>query len=235
MFEIRPLEISDIPEVVKGWNQVLVYDRVSEDQFKRIVLDDPNYERDLNLVVVKDERIVGFVSAAARESILGRDGRGRLEEIYDGYIKGLYVLNDHSGSKIGEDLLNKVLKHLKSKGKRVVKIVEYTGRYFFPGIDVRYVNLLRLFDENGFKRVYKLHDVAIDLKDFKPTEYQKRAERRVLGMGIKITTYKPEMLGLIREFVKKLNIKQWFPRGWENAFGKDGYTLIAIKGDKILG
>lgn len=43
------------------------------------------------------------------------------------------------------------------------------------------------------------------------------------------------MLGLIREFVKKLNIKQWFPRGWENAFGKDGYTLIAIKGDKILG
>ena len=77
MFRIRPLEMSDISAVVAGWNQVLIYDRVNKRKFEDVIFGDPNYERDCSLVAVDDSRIVGFIGAASRERILGKDGEGR--------------------------------------------------------------------------------------------------------------------------------------------------------------
>jgi len=39
----------------------------------------------------------------------------------------------------------------------------------------------------------------------------------------------------MREFVEKLNMKHWFPDGWERDFGKGGHTLVAFKNGKIVG
>ena len=235
MFRIRPLERGDLPEVVEGWNRVLVYDRVDEERFKRVVLEDPNYEKELNLVALDDGRVVGFIAAVAREGVWGRDGRGRPEEAYDGYIKGFYLLNGYWESGVGERLLGEVFERLRSRGKRVVKVVEYTGRYFFPGIDVRCRRLLGFFDRNGFERVDKLDDMAADLVDFEPSEYQRRAVARIREMGVEITTYRPEMIGMMREFVEKLDMIQWFPKGWERDFGREGRHIVAVKDGEIVG
>ena len=138
MLEIRTLERSDIPKVVEAWNCSLVYDKVTQERFEDVILDDPNYEQAGNILALDQGKIVGFVSAVAREDIAGKDGKSRPHKDEHGYIKGLFVLDEYWDTDVGEMLLEQAEAYLKSKGKRVIKVVVYLGgRYFFPGIDLR--------------------------------------------------------------------------------------------------
>jgi len=233
--EIRILEEVDIHRVVDSWNRSLIYDQITPERFEQIVIKDPNYEREGNLIAIDRGKVVGLASTVAREGITGRDNRGRPEERDDGYIKAFFLLEGYWDTGIGEKLLDEAIGYLRSRDKKLVKVVTYTGRYFFPGIDIRYERLLRFFDENGFERVRIIDDVAVDLKGFKPTEYQNEAMRRIKRIGVEITTYRPEMLEKMREYVRRLDMRQWFPEGWEEGFGKEGHTLVALKGEEIVG
>ena len=39
----------------------------------------------------------------------------------------------------------------------------------------------------------------------------------------------------MREFVEKVNMTAWFPRGWEKNFRKRGNKYVALKGEDIVG
>jgi GNAT superfamily N-acetyltransferase len=237
VLRIRQLETSDIPEVIEGWNQVLLYDKINEHQFEEVIFQDPNYEMDCNIIAVDDKKIVGFIGGVAREGILGKDGKGRAEERHDGYIKCFYVLSDYWDVGIKERLLKEIIECMKSRGKSLIKVVGYTGPCFFPGIDIRYENLLNFFEKNGFARVFTIKDVVVHLKDFEPNEYQKKAKRRAEEIGVKVVDYKPEMIDMMRKFVIKLNMIQWFPSGWEMSFSENssGRSLVALKDENIIG
>lgn len=232
---MRLLRRSDIAQVVSGWNTCLPYDRITEKRFRSTIFEDSNYEKEGNLVATLNDKIVGFVAAVAREGIAGRDGAGRIHEKDFGYIKGLFVLNEFQAEEIKRYLLKRALKFLKSKGKKIVRVGEYTGRYFFPGIDTRYKEELRFFRENGFEGIDAEEDVMLDLKTFQPTEYQKQAQRRIEKMGIVIKPYQPKFLEMMRRFAERIDYPQWFPKGWKSDFGKKGYTLIALSRTEVVG
>lgn len=241
MLEIRTLERPDIPEVVEGWNRSLVYDRVTQERFEKVILNDPNYEKEGNNIGIYQGKIVGFVSAVAREGVAGKDGRGQLDEKDHGYIKGLFVLDDYWDTGVGEKLLDQAAEYLRSKNKSLINVVVYTGRYFFPGIDMRYERLLDLLAGNGYERlldwgeICTIDDLVVNLTDFEPTEYHNKARKRLSRMGVKITTYRPEMLEKMREYVEKLDMGHWFPAGWEQGFGESGHTVVALKDQEIIG
>ena len=241
MLETRTLERSDISQVVEGWNRSLVYDRVTQERFEQVILDDPNYEQEGNVIAHDQGKIVGFVGAVAREGVLGKDRRGGPYEKDHGYIKGLFVLDDYWDTGVGERLLDQAEGYLATKGKRVVNVVVYTGRRFFPGIDIRYERLLDLLDGNGYKRsldwgrILTIDDLAVNLTDFEPTEYQTDARKRMAKMGIEIATYRPEMLDKMRDYVEKLDMDRWFPKGWEDGFGESGHSVVALKDKEIVG
>lgn len=233
--KVRLLRRSDIAQVVSGWNTCLPYDRITEKRFESTIFDDPNYEKEGNFVATRNDKIVGFVAAVAREGIAGRDGAGRVHEKDFGYIKGLFVLNEYQEEGLKRYLLKRALKFLKSKGKKIARVGEYTGRYFFPGIDTRYGEELRFYRENGFEEIDAEEDVMIDLKAFQPTEYQRQAQRRIEELGVVIKSYQSKFLDKMRRFVERINYPQWFPRGWELDFGKRGYTLVALLGSDVVG
>ena len=241
MLEIRALERSDILQVVEGWNRTLVYDRVTQERFEEIILNDPNYEREGNIIVLYQGKIVGFVSAVAREGAAGKDGRGGPDDKDHGYIKGMFVLDGYWHTGVGKKLLDQAEEYLASKGKRVINVVVYTGRYFFPGIDLRYERLLGLFAGNGYERlldwgkICTIDDLAVNLTDFEPGAYHRQAREKTAKIGAEITTYHPNMLEKMRAFVEKLNMGYWFPKGWEEWFGENEHTLVALKGQKIIG
>lgn len=79
------------------------------------------------------------------------------------------------------------------------------------------------------------NDLFINLTGFEPSEYHREARRKAGEAGVTIVPYRPEMLGQMREFVRKVNILQWFPDGWEDSFGKDDHTLVALQGEEIVG
>jgi len=208
---------------------------MSGEKFKGTIFGDPNFEEEGNIVATLNRMIVGFSAAVAREGIAGRDGKGQDHEKDFGYIKGLFALDEHRGDNAKRALLEKALKFLKSKGKKFAKVGHYTGNYFFPGIDKRYAEELRFYRENAFEEVDTEEDVVLDLVCFRPMEYQKRAQQRIKGMGVKIEPYKPKYLGSMKNFVKRLNYPQWFPKGWESDFAKGGSTLVALLGTEVVG
>lgn len=234
MLETRTLAEPDIPKVVEAWNRSLVHDPITQERFEWVILDDPNYEPEGNVIALDQDEVVGFVSTVARG--------GRPHEKDYGFVKGLFVLDAYWDRGVGERLLTQAEAYLVSRGKRAVKVVEYTGgRYFFPGIDLRYERLLALFAERGYERlrdwgeIYTIDDVAVDLTDFEPTAYHIEARKRVAAIGVKITPYHPAMLEEMRIFVEKLEYWHWFPAGWEDGFGASGHTLVALKDNEIVG
>jgi len=235
MVRVRLLRRSDIGQVVSCWNFCLPYDRITVEQFEDTIFDDPNFEKEGNLVATtKVDEIVGFVGAVVREGIIGKDGAGRVEEKDYGYIKCLFVLNDcRKGTQ--ERLLKQALAFLESKGKKLAKVGQYSGRYFFPGIDAKYNEELTFFKENGFEESDVEEDVAINLEDFEPTKYQRRAQQRMEKMGVIIRSYQPESFYKMRRFVKEINYPQWFPEGWELDFGEHHYHLVALLAAEIVG
>jgi GNAT superfamily N-acetyltransferase len=242
MLELRVLEKSDIPEVVEGWNQSLIYDQVTQERFGKIILDDPNYEQAGNVVALDQGKIVGFVSAVAPGGIANDDGKGRPLEQDSGHIKGLFVLNEYWDADVGAKLLDRAEKYVNSKGKSSIKVVVYLGgRYFFPGIDLRYERLLDLFADNGYERLRDwgeidvIDDLSVNLTNFEPTAYHIDARRRVAKVGVIIAEYHSSMLEKMRTFAAELKYWHWFPEGWEQEFGERGYNLVALKEEAIVG
>ena len=233
--EARLLRRSDVSQIVTGWNLCLPYDRISRERFESIIFDDPNYEREGNLVATWNDKIVGFIAAVAREGTAGLDGAGKVHEEDFGYIKGLFVLKVSEGEGIKRCLLEKALRFLKSKAKKIARVGEYTGRYFSPGIDIRYEEELRFFLDNGFEKVDVEEDVTIDLNAFQPTEYQRQAQQRIELMGVAIKSYQTKFLDEMRCFAEKLDYPQWFPKDWELHFNENCYTLVAVSKSDIVG
>ncbi|NIV44023.1 GNAT family N-acetyltransferase [Candidatus Bathyarchaeota archaeon] len=134
-----------------------------------------------------------------------------------------------------KNLLERALDFLKSKGKKIARVGDYTGRYFSPGIDTRYEEALRFYLANGFREIDTEEDVMIDLSAFQPTDYHKRAQRRIRELGVSIAPYQPTALQAMRRFAAKLAYPQWFPEGWELHFAKRGHTLVALLKNEIVG
>jgi len=232
---IRPMEASDVPEVVRGWNCSLQYDQGDEERFKGVILDDPNHEKDASLIAIRDGRVVGFISAVAREGMRGADNRGRPYEKGNGYIKGLFVLEESRRQGIGTKLLDAAAEYIRSKGKRKIRVITYTGRYFFPGVDLRYEPAVRFFEDKGFRKDHVIDDVDLDLENFQISDYHKDARRRMAEIGVHIEEYDPSMLDEMRDFVEKVNMIAWFPEGWEERFKDKGSKFVALKGEEIVG
>ncbi len=235
---IRNMTESDTRDVVNEWNRSLIYDQVTENRFLDVVLKDANYEKDSCLVAVTGDKIVGFISVVAREGVAGADNRGTLHQKDYGYIKGMFVSDEFRGKGIASKLLDRGIEYLKSKGKSIVKLVEYTGKYFFPGVDTRYERALAFFERKGFSRKNTINDVDIELENFEPNDYHKNAINRASKIGVNVTDYDPSMLDKMRRFVEKLDEglrKSWFPKGWEGWFQNSKGKVVALKDGEIVG
>jgi ribosomal protein S18 acetylase RimI-like enzyme len=232
---IRPMVLTDLSEIVKGWNYSVIYDKMDERRFRSTIIEDANHKKQDTLLAIYDGKIVGLISSVAREGISGADNRGRPQEKDHGYIKGIYVLEEFRRKNIGSKLLMEVENQLKSREKKLIKVITYTGRYFFPGVDLRYEPALKFFESKGFKEDYVINDVDVEVRDYQITDYQKDARKRMAAAGIRIEEYDPSMLDEMKEFVKKLNMISWFPEGWEGGFKARGNKFVALKGNEVVG
>ena len=232
---IRPMEVSDIADIIQGWNRSLVHDQIDQKRFESVILDDSNHEKGASLAAVYDGKIIGFITAAAREGVRGADNRGRPSEKDRGYIKGIFVLEEFRRRGVGAKLLDEAARYFRSKGKSKIWATIYTGQYFFPGVDLRYEAAIKFFENKGFQTDHVINDVELDLKNFQISDYQKNARRRMAEFGAHIEEYDPSMLDKMREFVRKLDMTSWFPRGWEGRFREKGNKFVALKDEEVAG
>ena len=231
---IREMDKSDIDEVLARWNQVYTWDTREPDQFDRTVFGDPNYEPGGTLVVCDGDRITGFVSCVYRQGARGRDGKGSEQNMQNAYLKGM--LYEDKGA--GRELLDRAESFAREAGKAVIRVVVYGGgAYFFPGIDLRYPKIIAFFGEAGYEQTQVARDVGLELDDYIPggESYQKARWERLWSEGIEVVQYSPDMLPQMVPFVERVELPQWFGEGWEKGWQKPRNTVVAIRGDEILG
>ena len=182
---IRPMKKEDIPEVLRGWNEALPLDAAGAEKFERIVLGDPNYDAGGTLVAVGRGGIVGFATCVAPQLSPEDQESWRAAEKDFAFLKGVF----YGDEPAGEALLERVTEFARSRRKRIIRIVQYGGgKWFFPGIDLRYEGLLGFFQRNGFEQTRQIQDVTLDLTSYRPGrgEYQRRQWEKLKAAGIEI-------------------------------------------------
>ncbi len=224
----------DIPEVLRGWNEALPLDAAGAEKFERIVLGDPNYDAGGTLVAVGRGGIVGFATCVAPQLSPEDQESWRAAEKDFAFLKGVF----YGDEPAGEALLERVTEFARSRRKRIIRIVQYGGgKWFFPGIDLRYEGLLGFFQRNGFEQTRQIQDVTLDLTSYRPGrgEYQRRQWEKLKAAGIEIVAYRPELLRPARVFVKELGIPSWFGPEWEEQWAETRRVVLAVGGGRVLG
>lgn len=137
-------------------------DAVSADWFTHTVLLDPNFDPD-GLIVAADADTgdaLGFVYAV-------RAGRGIGPDPDGGWIT-IGCVHPHARRQgIGTELLRRAKSFLAAKGAAWVNYAAYPLAYFVPGLDAdAYPDAARLFEKNGFGRLYTAAAMSIDLAEY---------------------------------------------------------------------
>ena len=235
MMRIAPMSEADVPAVLAAWQEELVYDPVVESEFRRVIMNDPNYEPDAVMVAKDgDGSIAGFGSFLVRRTVPGGDGCGQPYEFSQGFLKAFFVVEGESGEQGADLLLEAGESYCAAAGKTAVNVVEYAGPYVFPGLDVRYERLAEVLARRGYQDTGTIEDVEVDLRVRHIPSLLRRTWDRV-GDSVQLLTWRPELLPLLQELVATSDQPQWFAAGWESRYAEaDERVLVLRKGEKLV-
>jgi GNAT superfamily N-acetyltransferase len=219
----------DLHDVIRAWNAALPHDQVSEERFRQVMLEDPNYEPESILVARgNDGSVVGLSACVARRTVKGKDGRGCEGEFRRGFLKGIFVAESEAEEAAADVLLGAAESYCRGAGKEELRVTEYAGPYLWPGIDVRYERQREILAKHGYRDVRTIEDVAVDLRD---PGLRGRAERAraMLSAELEMLDWEPELLPAMQRFVVEGEELQWFPPGWESGLSQPRENVLILK------
>lgn len=221
-------------QVLTCWNQSLIYDGIDEERFKQLILLDENFNPDLFLLALNQEKVVGFCYGVRRKIPYLERG---LEE-NRGWIVIMGVLPEYQNQGIGTILCDEVEKRLKDMGTKEITLCAYSPNYFFPGIDKRYQQAISFFENRNY--VYRAESVSMQrsLWDYHMADQYKEKLASLEKDGIHIIRYNDEyVLPLLNYLLEN------FGAGWKrNALiamqkkeAEDTILLVVDEQKNILG
>ncbi len=221
-------------QVLTCWNQSLIYDGIDEERFKQLILLDENFNPDLFLLALNQEKVVGFCYGVRRKIPYLERG---LEE-NRGWIVIMGVLPEYQNQGIGTILCDEVEKRLKDMGTKEITLCAYSPNYFFPGIDKRYQQAISFFENRNY--AYRAESVSMQrsLWDYHMADQYKEKLASLEKDGIHIIRYNDEyMLPLLNYLLEN------FGAGWKrNALiamqkkeAEDTILLVVDEQKNILG
>ena len=135
-------------EVVELWNKALTYDAITVHKFRKQALFDDNYDTELSLIALENDRVLGFLLATKRKFPYLERGL----EPTQGWINVMFVDDDHKRKGIGKTLVKRAEEKLTSMGAETVTLGAYSPNYFFPGVDKdSYSGAMKFFDKIGYQ------------------------------------------------------------------------------------
>lgn len=221
-------------QVLTCWNQSLIYDGIDEERFKQLILLDENFNPDLFLLALNQEKVVGFCYGVRRKIPYLERG---LEE-NRGWIVIMGVLPEYQNQGIGTMLCDGVEKRLKDMGTKEITLCAYSPNYFFPGIDKRYQQAISFFENRNYVNRAESVSMQRSLWDYHMADQYKEKLASLEKDGIHIIRYNDEyMLPLLNYLLEN------FGAGWKrNALiamqkkeAEDTILLVVDEQKNILG
>ncbi|MDV4152014.1 GNAT family N-acetyltransferase [Clostridium sp. AL.422] len=176
-------------KVVNLWNECLIKDIISIEEFRKQVLFDDNFNTELALIAVEDEEVLGFILATKRQ--VPYLDRGLEPE--KAWINIIFVKENHRQNNIGKQLVAQIEQKLLSKGTKNIILASYSPNYFFPGIDVdSYQEAIGFFEKLNYKNTGEAVSMQRSLWDYKIPDkiIEKKAKLEQSGYIFKKFDYK---------------------------------------------
>ena len=213
---IRLMTLSDVPKVIEGWNSVLIHDHLNEDEFRKMILDNPNYHPNGTFVSVDGERVIGFITSLATG-------------VEQGLIVAMYVRPEYIETQLPDGLLQCAENYLLTQGTTRVKVDGLA-----PGVDSRYEKLLKCYERAGYEYIRTQDDMECELSGWSPTIYQQKKIQQVKEYGVRVVDYTLSTPESLQEFAKQAAQElpsDWFWERWE--YGPT--MVIALRESEIIG
>lgn len=233
--KIESFKMSDLNDVLKCWNESLVYDLINEERFTEVILLDDNFDANLFKVAFVDNQFVGFAFGIKRKVPYLERGL----EPTRGWINMIAVKEEYRHQKIGTALVKSLEAELKERGASQITLCAYSPNYFTPGVDLRYEAAVPFFESLDYPFAdEEAVSMQRDLWDFTMSETAKEKLAELNAQGISIVPYEKKYMLQLQDF-----LLPQFGAGWKrNALmamqkheAEKVILLVVDKNDKILG
>lgn len=233
-YQIKPYKQEYMEQLVTGWNETLIFDPISEERFLQQVLMDENFDSDLALVLLVEDKVIGFCLGIKRKYPYLTRG---LEE-NRGWISIMFVLTKYQGKGYGKALLNEEEKRLKKEKVKEITLCAYSPNYFTPGVDLKYEKALTFFEQNGYVKGLDAVSMQKDLFTYSLPEKTQEMIERLKGEGISFNKYSLPYMEKLLAFAEAE-----FDAGWvrnilqaiRNGEAEDTILIATDIEDQVIG
>uniref|UniRef100_UPI0028A8E73D GNAT family N-acetyltransferase n=1 Tax=Anaerocolumna sp. TaxID=2041569 RepID=UPI0028A8E73D len=233
-YKIESYKQEYMEQLIAGWNETLIFDPISEERFLQQVLMDENFNPNLALVLLVEDKVAGFCLGIKRRYPYLTRG---LEE-NRGWISIMFVATQYQGKGYGKALLNEVEKRLKKEQVKEITLCAYSPNYFTPGVDLKYEKALTFFEQSGYVKGTDAVSMQKNLFSYSiPPETQDMIVQ-LKEEGISFITYSLSYMEKLLEFVEGE-----FDAGWvrnilqaiRNGEAEDTILIATDKENQIIG
>ena len=219
---IRQLERSDLPRITEIAFHGMHLDTVNQPLMAEKTVDAADYDRELGLVYIDRDRVMGFAMGAVNLPPETEKGNVRLI-VVDPTARCLGV---------GGALLKEMETRVLDRGVREVGIMDCPQNYFMPGVDFRYTEAYCFLYKHGYEKIHTNHNLICDLRtDLWPQLPAQKAELALEGLNVRRATVEDQPA------VMKLVADHW--PGWRSevggAFANDPISLhVTFRGEECV-
>ncbi len=233
-YQIKPYKQEYMEQLVTGWNETLIFDPISEERFLQQVLMDENFDPDLALVLLVEDKVIGFCLGIKRKYPYLTRG---LEE-NRGWISIMFVLTKYQGRGYGKALLKEEEKRLKREKVKEITLCAYSPNYFTPGVDLKYEKALSFFEHNGYVKGLDAVSMQKDLFTYSIPEKTQEMIERLREEGISFNKYSLSYMEKLLAFAEAE-----FDAGWvrnilqaiRNGEAEDTILIATDIEDQVIG
>lgn len=243
-FVIRELMSSDIPKVIKLWNnscnENFLYKPLKEEVFRETF-----FKCKGNYICINNEEVIGFANGVYRKDLLP----GEKYEDVPGYITMVIVKEDKRRLGIGRNLVEETENYLRNEGKKKVRIdffnpinlpwyIPNSNNHDHPnapGVDIK-GDGYEFFKAIGYRERTQEVSMYRQLKEFTLGEKMKSKEIELQKNEIVIEYYNKDKHYGLEDFFDNLKNEYWRKDILDNLSLEKPYPfLIAAYNNKICG
>ncbi len=158
-----------LDQYLELFNKNMKFDSITETLLREKIVDDMDFDPELNLSLWDGDILKGFLSGLIRE----------INAEHTAYIKLMVVAEDSRRSGLGRQLYTEIEKRFIAKNAVKVRVYDVPFNYFMPGIDPRYTEALSFFETMGFSRFADTSNLVVTLQDqdFSTSDEEKSLEK----------------------------------------------------------
>lgn len=203
---IREFEDADLFRVMELWNLCLPMDMLDDVLFRKRILLDENFNRELCLCAVEEGTVIGFGYGMKRRVPYYSKGT----EPERGWICMLFTAPNRRREGIGTRLCCELENRLQSAGTKEIQLGCYSPHYFVPGVDAAAGDAVNFFEKRGYHREEKCFSMRKILQGYRiPPEILAR-RRKLEAEGFCFTRFSPEYETGLRSFLMANFSPGWY-------------------------